>query len=247
MQIAIVLYEGMTALDAIGPYEVLRQLPNAELRLVSNAPQPIVTDSGVLVLGATHSFAETPTPDILLVPGSTAHTSAAMADAELISWLQQAHKPSQWTLSVCTGSLVLAAAGILDGLTATSHWMAQDFLPALGVTPQKQERIVRHGKIVTAAGVSAGIDLGLFIAGEVAGQETAEMIQLAIEYDPQPPFDAGHPSKASKAVRNKARATLLKEGATLRVLIDFPRVLWRRVLSKVRQKQGAAPLTETTP
>ena len=166
MQIAIVLYPGLTALDAVGPYEVLRLLPGAEVRFVAAAPGPVVTDSGVLLLGATHGYAETPSPDLVLVPGSGPRTATAMADTELLDWLRQVHQTTRWTTSVCTGAMILAAAGILDGLPATTHWMVQSGLAAMGAKAQRGQRIVRAGKVVTAAGVSAGLDLGLWLAGE---------------------------------------------------------------------------------
>lgn len=205
MQVAIVLYPGVTALDAVGPYEVLRMIPNSEIRFVSHHVGSIMTDSEVLILGATHSYETTPSPDIILVPGSAANTGLAMADKALIRWLRQAHQTSQWTTSVCSGALVLAAAGILDGHPATTHWAAQDMLASFGATAQRDQRIVRSGKIITAAGVSAGIDLGLWLVGEICGRERAEVVQLLIEYDPQPPFTAGHPSKASKHVFETAK------------------------------------------
>lgn len=204
MQIAIVLYPGMTALDAIGPYEVLRTLPGARVCFVSRRRGPVLTDSGVLELVATHALAEVPAPDILLVPGASSGTRAALADTELLAWLRSAHETSRWTLSVCTGALLLGAAGLLQGLPATTHWATQGLLPRYGATPQPTERIVRAGRIVTAAGVSAGIDLALWLAGELFDREQAEVSQLMIEYDPQPPFDTGHPSKASKAQQRRA-------------------------------------------
>lgn len=238
MQIAIVLYPGMTTLDAIGPYEVLRFMPDSEVRFVSHKPGPIVTDSGVLVLGATHSYDETPAPDIVLVPGSEADTLTAMADGRLIQWLQQVHQTSHRTLSVCSGALILAAAGILEGHPATTHWIAQDMLPSFGAMPHPNRRIVKSGKIVTAAGVSAGIDLGLFIVGEICGQERAEIIQLLIEYDPQPPFQSGHPTKASQEVLEMARSEMLERAKNRRDVISVPIMLWRRTLNKVRSQFG---------
>jgi transcriptional regulator GlxA family with amidase domain len=238
MQIAIVLYHGMTALDAIGPYEVLRAIPDSEIRFVSNESGPIVTDSKVLVLGATHSYGETPRPDIILVPGSEADTATAMADSELISWLQQVHPTTTWTCSVCSGALVLAAAGILKGHPATTHWFAQRFLAAWGVQAQPDKRIVRSGKILTAAGVSAGIDLGLWMVGEICGQERAEVTQLTLEYDPRPPYDAGHVSKASETVRKIAEKQMLLRGMNPTDAISIPKVVWREVLGRIRRKQG---------
>ena len=236
MQIAIVLYQGMTALDAIGPYEVLRSMPDAEIRFVSNKPQPITADSGVLILGATHAYSETPTPDIVLVPGSSADTTTAMADKELTNWLKQVHKTTQLTLSVCSGALVLAAAGILDGHPATTHWLAQGALKAFGSESRKNERIVKSGKIMTAAGVSAGIDLALAVVKELYGQERAEIIQLLIEYDPMPPVDSGHPSKASKEVYSTAKKEMLHEAKNPRNAIFVPLILWRTAVNKARGK-----------
>ena len=239
MQIAIVVYPGMTALDAIGPYEVLRAMPEAEIRFVSDEVGPIVTDSGVLVIGATHTYEETPEPDLLLIPGSTADTTTAMANKRMISWLQQAHQTTKLTLSVCSGSLVLAAAGLLEGHPATSHWIAQPLLKQFGATPRKEERIVESGKIITAAGVSAGIDLALHIAQRLHGKEVAEKIQLLIEYDPMPPVNAGHPSKASKKVFEVARKEMLLAAQNKRNAISVPVILWRTALRKVRRSLAA--------
>ncbi|MGW0251681.1 DJ-1/PfpI family protein [Nocardia goodfellowii] len=243
-QIAIVLYPGLTALDAIGPYEVLRGLPEGEIRFVSNEVGPIVADSGVLVLGATHTFAETPMPDLVLVPGSEASTPRAMADKELIEWLRRVHPRTQWTTSVCSGALVLAAADILRGHPATTHWSAQSALAPFGVESRPHDRIVRSGKIVTAAGVSAGIDLGLWLVGEIAGVETAQMVQLGIEYDPRPPFDSGHPDKAPAEVLRKTRLEMTKRAVTPRVPVDVATALWRYTLNRVRdraaKRSGAA-------
>ena len=239
MQVAIVLYQGMTALDALGPYEILRLMPGVDLRFVSHEPQPITCDSGVLVIGSTHSFAETPTPDILLVPGSSADTVTAMADAELISWLQQAHLSSQLTLSVCSGAVILGAAGILQGHAATTHWIAQSALKQFGAIPKKQERIVKSGKIITAAGVSAGIDLALMVVKDLLGEERAEIIQLQIEYDPQPPVDSGHPSKASEKVYKAAKREMLADGRNIKNIVNVPRVLWSMAIARVRKKKRA--------
>src|SRR3954471_1761464 len=195
-QIAIVVYPGFTALDFIGPYEVLRNLPDAEVRFVWHEPGPIAADSGVLLVGATHSFDETPSPDVLLVPGGMT-TFEHARDEKLLDWVRQAHATAAWTASVFSGSVILASAGLLEGKRATSHWLAVPTLKAFGVTPVGDERIVEADadaahRIVTCAGVSAGIDLGFWLAGEIAGEGTAKAIQLGIEYDPQPPFDSGH-------------------------------------------------------
>jgi transcriptional regulator GlxA family with amidase domain len=239
MQIAIVLYPGLTALDAVGPYEVLRLLPEAEVRFLAAAPGPVVTDSGVLFLGATHSYAETPSPDLVLVPGSGPRTATAMADIQLLDWLRQVHQTTRWTTSVSTGAMILAAAGLLDGLPATTHWMVQPGLAAMGAKAQRGQRIVRAGKVVTAAGVSAGLDLGLWLVGELGGRERAETIQLYIEYDPQPPFDAGHPSKASKAVVDNARTLGRKIALSPSELRAVPTIAWRRALDGFRARAAA--------
>jgi transcriptional regulator GlxA family with amidase domain len=234
MQIAIVLYPGLTALDAIGPYEVLRFLPDAEVRFVGAEPGPVVADSGVLFLGVTHDYAETPRPDIVLVPGSGPRTATAMADRQLTDWLRQVHETTSWTTSVCTGAMILGAAGILDGQPATTHWNVQRGLAAVGARPQPGKRIVRSGRIVTAAGVSAGIDLGLWLAGEIAGREHAETIQLYIEYDPKPPFDAGHPEKASQAVLDRATRLGRKIAVNPTEARSIATIAWRRAIAAFR-------------
>ena len=234
-QIAIVLYPGLTALDALGPYEVLKMLPGADLRFVAREPGPITADSGILTIGATHSFDETPAPFLILVPGSQADTATAMADGPLHAWLRKAHETSTWTTSVCSGALILAAAGLLEGRPATTHWWAQSSLERFGAIPMPNKRIVRSGKIWTAAGVSAGLDLALSLFGEIAGQEAAEVAQLMLEYDPLPPFNAGHPSKASDHVREKAAAELARLARNPRDFISVPKIVWRRAIDRSRK------------
>lgn len=229
----------MTVLDAIGPDEVLRSLPDSELRFVSNEVGPIVSDSGVLVLGATHTFAETPAPDLVLIGGSEAATTEAMANRELIDWLRRVHPNTRWTTSVCTGSLVLAAADILRGHPATTHWSAQPMLAAFGAESRPHDRIVRSGEIVTAAGVSAGIDLGLWLVGEIAGTEAAQMTQLGIEYDPHPPFDTGHPDKAPAELLRKTRLEMTKRAARPRIPLDLASAFWHLTLNRVRERATA--------
>jgi transcriptional regulator GlxA family with amidase domain len=201
-QIAIVLYPGMTALDALGPYEILKLLPDFELRLVTHKPGPVVTDRHTLIIGATHSFEETPHPFLILAPGSEANTTTAMADGRLLAWLKRAHETSTMTASVCSGALILAAAGLLEGQRATTHWWAQASLSRFGATAVPDRRIVRSGKIWTAAGVSAGLDLALELFAEIAGREAAEIAQLMIEYDPRPhltpAIQAKRPSRFAK-------------------------------------------------
>ncbi|MFI4984940.1 MAG: DJ-1/PfpI family protein [Solirubrobacterales bacterium] len=198
MDIAILLYERLTALDAIGPYEVLSRLPGASLTFVAAEPGPVRTDNGMLTLLAERSIEDVGSPDIVLVPGGPGEV-AARAGGGVLDWLRAAHETTTWTTSVCTGSLILAAAGLLEGRRATGHWLALGELGRLGAVPVS-ERVVFDGKIVTAAGVSAGIDMALALAARVAGDEVAQAIQLGIEYDPQPPFDAGAPQKAPAAI-----------------------------------------------
>lgn len=204
MNIAILLYERFTALDAIGPYEVLSRLPGASVKFVAAQPGPIRTDNGMLTVLADYSLEELPTPEIVLVPGGPGEV-AARAGGPALEWLRAVHKTSTWTTSVCTGSLILAAAGLLQGRRATGHWLAIEKLRELGAEAV-EERVVFDGKLVTAAGVSSGIDMALALAAEVAGERVAHAIQLAIEYDPQPPFDVGAPHKASPEIVELLRA-----------------------------------------
>jgi transcriptional regulator GlxA family with amidase domain len=204
MWIAILIFDGLTALDAIGPYEVLSRLPGAELRFVAKEPGQKRTDTGALGVQADLAIADLPGPDVVLVPGGEGNRPL-MRDSEVLDWLRVAHESSTWTTSVCTGALVLGAAGILDGKRATTHWAFLDRLSELGAEPVT-ERVVEDGKVITAAGVSAGIDMALTLAARIAGNEVAQAIQLGIEYDPQPPFDAGSPSKASPEVIELVRA-----------------------------------------
>jgi transcriptional regulator GlxA family with amidase domain len=233
MQIAIVVYPGFTALDFIGPYEVLRNLPGTEVRFVWHEPGPITADSGVLVVGATHSFDETPSPDVLLVPGGMT-TFEHARDEKLLAWVRKVNQSATWTASVCSGSVILAAAGLLEGKRATSHWLAVPTLKAFGVTPVSDERIVHEGSIVTCAGVSAGIDLGLWLAGEIGGEGTAKAIQLGIEYDPQPPFDSGHMSKASMATKAAATALFAKDVMKPTQLKATTLLLWEQAIRAAR-------------
>jgi len=232
LQIAILLYPGVTALDAVGPLEVLSRLPNSEVRFVGKEIGPVITEEGALLLGVTHTLAETPSPDIVLVPGGTT-TPSQMIDDDVLAWLREVHETTTWTTSVCTGALILGAAGILKGLPATTHWYKMSVLKIMGAKPEPNERIVRAGKVVTSAGVSAGIDLALWLAGEIAGRERAEAIQLTIEYDPHPPFDAGHMSKASEGVRRLAKQMMDdRMPADQRRLV--PKIAWRRFIDMVR-------------
>ncbi|SCX26156.1 DJ-1/PfpI family protein [Mycolicibacterium fluoranthenivorans] len=236
MQTAIVLYPGFTALDFIGPYESLRWLPDAEVRFVWHQPGPVAADSGVLVVGATHSFDETPSPDVILIPGGFS-TMEHARDEKVLDWVRRAHRTATWTTSVCSGSVILAASGVLDGKRATSHWAALPVLKTFGVTPVGDERVVRQGDVVTAAGVSAGIDLGLWLAAQIGGEDRAKAIQLSMEYDPQPPFDSGHFSKASAATKASATALMSRELLKPAALKASTLLLWDQAIKKVRARK----------
>jgi putative intracellular protease/amidase len=194
MKIAIPIFDKVTALDAVGPYEVLSRLPGAELKFVGFEPGPVKTDNRMLSLHAEVALEDFAEPDVLVVPGGFG-TRPLMHDERMLDWVRSVHEKTEWTTSVCTGSLVLGAAGLLDGLEATTHWASMDILERLGAKPTGR-RVVPQGKIVTAAGVSSGIDMALWLAGQIAGDDVAEAIQLGIEYDPQPPYDSGSPDKA---------------------------------------------------
>lgn len=213
MQIAILLYDRITTLDAIGPYETLSRLPGAETVFVGERAGTYRSDLGSAGLVADAALDEVTAPDVLVVPGGPGQT-AHMADGPLHDWLRAVDAATTWTTSVCTGSLLLAAAGLLKGRRATSHWLGLDHLAALGAEPTG-ERVVFDGKYVTAAGVSSGIDMGLALAGRIAGDTAAQIIQLGIEYDPQPPYDAGSPDTApaevTAALRGLSRFVLTGE------------------------------------
>jgi transcriptional regulator GlxA family with amidase domain len=207
VQIAIPLFERLTALDAIGPYEVLSRLPGAEVVFVAAEPGSKRTDTGALALTADRRLSEVPQPDIVVVPGGRG--TRDQPHDELLAWIQQTHQTSRWTTSVCTGALLLGAAGILDGLRATTHWLFFDQLREFGAEPTL-ERVVEQGKVITAAGVSSGIDMALRLVQLIAGDAVAQAVQLSIEYDPQPPLDAGSPAKAPQQIVELVR----QRGAT---------------------------------
>ncbi|MFC8537627.1 DJ-1/PfpI family protein [Streptomyces sp. NPDC057249] len=194
MQIAIALYDRFTALDAVGPYEILSRAPGAETVFVAERAGAVRNDSGTLELVAHRTFEQVPAPDLVIVPGGPGQYHQ-MENENLLGWLRRVDETTTWTTSVCSGSLLLAAAGLLRGRRATSHWLALDQLGDHGAEPAR-ERVVLDGKYVTAAGVSAGIDMGLTLLGRIAGDRTAQAVQLLTEYDPQPPYDAGSPDKA---------------------------------------------------
>jgi putative intracellular protease/amidase len=198
MEIAVALFDKVTALDAVGPYEVLQRLPGAEVRFVGHRKGEVRTDNGFLGLTVDRTFDEVPSPDIVLVPGGIG-TRALVHDAVILQWIRTAHETTQFTTSVCTGSLLLAAAGILDGLKATTHFASRHLLAKYGAK-LSDERVVVEGRIITAAGVSSGIDMALQLAERLTDATTAKALQLMIEYDPQPPHDAGALHKVDATV-----------------------------------------------
>ena len=207
MQIAIGLYPEFTVLDAMGPYQVLCELPGAEIVFCAERTGRLSDEKGLVHFDIEHSFDDVPRPDILLVPGGTITRKLAVAGEPIVEWIRAAHEHTTYTTSVCTGALLLGAAGVLQGLDATTHWIAYDQLRSFGANPREQ-RVVVQGKVVTGAGVSAGIDMALTLAAEIAGPEVAQAIQLGIEYDPQPPFDAGAPSKAPAPIFELVQSVL---------------------------------------
>jgi transcriptional regulator GlxA family with amidase domain len=200
------VFEGITALDIVGPYEVLARLPGATTRFVGEHAGPVRTDNQVLGLVADYARADVTAADVLVMPGGFS-TRNLEHDAGLLEWIRAIDAGSTWTTSVCTGSMLLAAAGLLEGKRATTHWSSLERLREYGAEPTS-ERVVEQGKYVTAAGVSAGIDMALTLVNRIAGADIAQAIQLSIEYDPQPPFDAGSVAKAPKPVVELVTAVL---------------------------------------
>jgi transcriptional regulator GlxA family with amidase domain len=198
MQIAYLLYDRFTALDITGPHDVFNSVPGNESVFVAERTGPIRNESDTLSMVADAALDEVTDPDIVVVPGGFGNRML-LEDEPLHDWIRGVHQTSTWTTSVCTGSLLLAAAGLLDGAPATTHWLARDLLGELGAEPVP-DRVVEHGKIVTAAGVSSGIDMALHLVQRINGEQVAQAVQLGIEYDPQPPLDAGAPEKAPPEV-----------------------------------------------
>ncbi|MDP9133837.1 MAG: DJ-1/PfpI family protein [Actinomycetota bacterium] len=209
MQIAIPLFDRFTALDAIGPYQVLSGIPGAEVRFLGPQAGAVRTDNRMLTVLTDGRWEDLPDPDVLVVPGGVG-TRALLEDARLLSWVRTAHEGSTYTTSVCTGALILAAAGVLEGIDATTHWLERELLGELGACPVP-ERVVERGRIVTAAGVSAGIDMALRLTELLTNADVARAIQLGIEYDPQPPFDSGAPEKASTETVELVRAVMAQQ------------------------------------
>ena len=210
MRIAIPLFEKFTALDAVGPYEVLSRLPGARVEFVGERTGPVRTDTRALAITVDATLDEVGAPDVVVVPGGPG-TRAMLEPGPLHEWIRAVHPTTQWTTSVCTGSLILGTAGVLDGIDATTHWGAMHELAPLCGNAVSDRRVVVQGKVVTAAGVSSGIDMALWLAAQIADDQTAQAIQLLIEYDPQPPFDAGSVAKAGPEVMTKLGEVMTAE------------------------------------
>lgn len=219
MNIVIYLYNGLTVLDAIGPYEVLSRIPDANVKFVAKEKGLIISDTHFLKLVAEYDISEIQSADILVIPGSVIGFIRESKDKEVLNWIRKIHQTTTWTTSVCSGSIILAAAGILNGKKATSHWGAIQLLSEYGATPSN-ERYIQEGKIITAQGVSAGIDMALFLVGQIIGVEKAKAYQLFIEYDPNPPFNAGTITKADAETISLARKILTKEAKKDLSLLD---------------------------
>ncbi|MFF1296905.1 MULTISPECIES: DJ-1/PfpI family protein [unclassified Streptomyces] len=208
--IGILLYDGYSLLDPTGPAEVLSRLPDATVTMIAEKRGTVRTDTGDVAVVAEHSIADVDRLDVLLVPGAgNRGTIGAMNNQALLRWIREMHRHTQWTTSVCTGSIVLAAAGLLDGRKATTYWASADYLQSTFDVTYLPQRYVRSGKIITAAGVSAGVDMALYLASVIADDDTAKAIQLAVEYDPQPPFDSGNAAEASPQLKERALQLLV--------------------------------------
>ena len=206
-EVAILLYEGFTALDAVGPYEIFASLPDTKVTFVATERGEVRSDTLALGLIADASLEDCPNPDIIVLPGG-ASTPQAASDERIINWIKNAHQSSLYTTSVCTGAYLLGKAGLLKGMTMTTHWASKDYVGALCGAQYKAERFIENGKILTAAGVSAGIDMALYLAAKLTDQAYAEAVQLALEYDPQPPFHEGAISSAKESTVEKAKKLL---------------------------------------
>ncbi|MCS7482053.1 DJ-1/PfpI family protein [Umezawaea endophytica] len=204
MDIAFVLYPNMTALDLVGPYDVLSPGPDVTAHLVAATPDPVLAGSAMRLVPTT-TFDELDHADVIVVPGGEPYD--VLADGAVAAWLRKVHPTATWTTSVCTGSTLLASAGVLEGKRATTHWALRDLLASLGAEVST-DRVVRDGSVLTAAGVSAGIDMALTLAGILWGDTVAQGIQLAIEYDPEPPYDSGSVEKAAPEVVDFVRGVI---------------------------------------
>jgi transcriptional regulator GlxA family with amidase domain len=213
MQVAFLLYDRFTALDLAGPYEVLASTPGTESVLVAERAGPVRNDHDTLAISAERSLDEVSAPDIVVVPGGLG-TRLLLEHEPVLGWLRRVHETTTWTTSVCTGSLLLAAAGLLKDAPATTHWAVRETLASLGAIPVP-DRVVEHGRIMTAAGVSSGIDMALRLVQRIHGDEAAQAVQLGIEYDPEPPFDAGAPEKVPQPIADAVAAVFRSREAEI--------------------------------
>ena len=220
MKIVIYIYNGITMLDAIGPYEVLRNMRGAEVYFVAEKKGEIKADSDFVHLNAKYEIDDIESADILLIPGSAITFIREMKNKKVLNWIKKIDKTTKYTTSVCSGSIILAATGLLKDKEATSHWKPISLLKNFGVTPSN-ERIVKQGKYITAAGVSAGIDMALFLSNEIVGEIETKAIQLFIEYDPNPIYDSGSIAKASNEVIKMAEIKLAKDAKKEIGLMDI--------------------------
>ncbi|MFN3743566.1 MAG: DJ-1/PfpI family protein [Hyphomicrobiaceae bacterium] len=216
-RIGLLLFPDITQLDMTGPYEVFTKLPGAEVRLVWKTLAPVTVGGGMRIMPDT-TFADCPQLDLVCVPGG-AGMNPLMEDAETLAFLRQQAKGARYVTSVCTGALVLGAAGLLKGKRAATHWMSREMLAAFGATPVA-ERVVVDGNVITGGGVTAGIDFALRVAAEAFGEDLAKAIQLGIEYDPHPPFNAGSPEGAGAAIVERARASAAQRQAERAAIVE---------------------------
>ena len=197
--VGFVIFPELTQLDFTGPQQVLARLPQSAMHIVAKSAAPVPSDSG-LSLVPTHTFENCPRLDLICIPGGNTGVVRAMGDQETIEFVQRQSSTAKYVTSVCTGAFVLGAAGLLKGRRATTHWAFTELLPLVGATHEKG-RVVKDGNLITAGGVTSGIDFGLRVVADIAGDAVAQGIQLSLEYDPDPPFTSGHPDRAAESVK----------------------------------------------
>ena len=215
--IGLLLFPDITQLDMTGPYEVFTKFPEAHVHLIWKNLEPVTAGGGIQILPTT-TFADCPPLDLICVPGGAGMTSL-LNDPETLDFIRRQAKSARYVTSVCTGALVLGAAGLLKGRRATTHWMSREMLAAFGATPVT-DRVVIDGNVITGGGVTAGIDFALVVAAEIFGQDLAKSIQLGIEYDPHPPFDTGSPERAEPVLVTKVRTAAAKRQAERQAAVD---------------------------
>jgi len=221
--VGFVIFPDLTQLDFTGPLQVLARLPQSTTHIIAKSEAPVPSDCG-LSLVPTHTFANCPALDLICIPGGVSGVIGAIGDRETVAFVRQQAGSAKYVTSVCTGAFVLGVAGLLKGRRATTHWAYTDLLSRVGATYEKS-RIVKDGNLITAGGVTAGIDFGLSVVAEIAGEMTARTIQLGIEYDPAPPFDSGHPDRAPAAVKSALSSRYEKANLALRAGIKQATIL----------------------